>query len=392
MNKTERLLNEEVELLMPDILNQILDTPIIPMKEHDFITRQTPPVNKPSFYEKCMDLYSKIALRPAFSLTICLFIIIILSGSMFVGANYFKTDSVVAIDVNPSIELTTNKKNKVTKVVAKNKDADKILDNMDLIHVDLNIAVNAIIGSMLKHGYLQEDNNIILVSVSNKKEKKALQIQDEIENDFSDSLKVVNKRAIVIKQKLDKNKDREDLSKQYHISVGKLQFINQLLEADDNLSINVLAKMSMNELAEMAEDYGIIIKQNKNDTYSPHSDVSPYHKETFDNDSEDSDSGSEDSDSDSEDTYDDENDSYIYDFEEDASDKNESKHSSDQNTPDVASDTTESPSAYEPDDNDEEYYEDEENELDTSEQKPNIQNSKDSDLPGKILDNDEYAE
>ena len=68
---------------------------------------------------------------------------LLLGSGMFYSNN--KVDSVVSLDINPSIELTVSKNDKVLSAVALNKDAEIVLDGMDLEKVDLDIAINAII-------------------------------------------------------------------------------------------------------------------------------------------------------------------------------------------------------------------------------------------------------
>ena len=74
--------------------------------------------------------------------------------------------AVVSFDVNPSIELKVDNEEDVISVKGLNDDGKKVLEGMDLEDTDLEVAVNAIIGSMLKHGYINEMANSILLSVS----------------------------------------------------------------------------------------------------------------------------------------------------------------------------------------------------------------------------------
>ena len=80
-------------------------------------------------------------------------------GLGFSGYRYYSVDTVIGIDVNPSIELKINKNETVIDAVALNSDAEVILDEMKLSGVDYNVAVNALIGSMLKNGYIDELKN-----------------------------------------------------------------------------------------------------------------------------------------------------------------------------------------------------------------------------------------
>ena len=51
---------------------------------------------------------------------------------------------------------------------------------MDLKGVDLDVAVNAIIGSMLKNGYIDELRNSVLVSVENDDAAKGAALQERL--------------------------------------------------------------------------------------------------------------------------------------------------------------------------------------------------------------------
>lgn len=86
----------------------------------------------------------------------------------FVGLMYFKNDNsvaVIGIDVNPSLELSINSKNKVVSVNTNNEDGKKVLGDMDLKGSNVDVAVNAIFGSMVKNGYINENDNSVLISM-----------------------------------------------------------------------------------------------------------------------------------------------------------------------------------------------------------------------------------
>ena len=73
--------------------------------------------------------------------------------------------STIAIDVNPSLVLELDEDDKVINVIMNNEDAIIIVGDMDLIGVDYNVAVNALIGSMVSNGYLNELANSVLLSI-----------------------------------------------------------------------------------------------------------------------------------------------------------------------------------------------------------------------------------
>ena len=73
--------------------------------------------------------------------------------------------SVVSLDVNPSVTLNVNSKEKVLSAVPVNEDGGDILAGMDLTGVQLDVAMNAIVGALLTQGYVDELANSILITV-----------------------------------------------------------------------------------------------------------------------------------------------------------------------------------------------------------------------------------
>lgn len=191
----------------------------------------------------------------------CLVLVVGLFSISFYGNNV-AVDSIVDLDVNPSIELATNKQEKVIKVTAINEDANEIIDGMDLKNTDLKVAVNAIIGSMVQKGYFDAVDNSILVTVQNKDEQKAISLQKELSVNIDETLDSYQVEASVIKQTVSKdkiNKSAEELAKELGISVGKANLIQNLIGKDDSLKAEELAKMSIKDLAKVVKEKNIDI-------------------------------------------------------------------------------------------------------------------------------------
>ncbi len=156
-------------------------------------------------------------------------------GAVSVAANagLNRVETVVAFDVNPSIEIEVNKNEKVIDVNALNADARRVIDDMDLVKTDLNVAVNAILGSMLKHGYLSVNQNSILVTVHSNDTAKAEQLRQSITADVETILKGSNIEASVLTQVtndiLDDN--AEKIAEQNHISKAKAALIEKITAA-----------------------------------------------------------------------------------------------------------------------------------------------------------------
>ena len=163
-----------------------------------------------------------------------------------------KIESVIGIDVNPSIELSINRKERVLEAKALNTEAENIIQDMDLEGVELNVAVNAVVGSMVTHGYLDDLENAILVTVSNDSVRKARELRASVVGDIEQTLKENQVEAVVYDQQVIEDEEMEALARQYDISYGKAYFLKELIDQNESLNIDdmeELASLSMEEIA-----------------------------------------------------------------------------------------------------------------------------------------------
>ena len=70
-------------------------------------------------------------------------LVLLLTGTAVYGLNT-RVCATVALDVNPSIELNVNRRERVVSVSPINNDGKQILGDMDLTGSDLQVAVNAL--------------------------------------------------------------------------------------------------------------------------------------------------------------------------------------------------------------------------------------------------------
>lgn len=184
-----------------------------------------------------------------------LVVIIVCIGGLVLFRNQNRVyDSIINFDVNPSIELKIDNDREVISAIALNDDGMKVLDNMDLDDVSLNVAVNAIIGSMLKNGYLTVSENSILVSVKNKDVDKANALKEEISNDISAILNASSINASILSQAYDDDANAQNLAAENNISEGKARLISNIISSNitdskGNLyTFDTLKDLSINEL------------------------------------------------------------------------------------------------------------------------------------------------
>ena len=180
-------------------------------------------------------------------------------GVPYYGNNYVP-DSHVDIDVNPGVEIVTNKKNKVLEVQSTNQDGAAVIDGMNLKNTELKVAVNALIGSMVQKGYIQNDNTGILVTVRNDNEDKANKVKAEVLNDINTALLTNSVQATVINQTVKTTVDAKKFAAENNISIGKAVFVLNLAAKDGSLDAKELAKMKVSEIASLVVQKGIDIR------------------------------------------------------------------------------------------------------------------------------------
>ena len=189
----------------------------------------------------------------------CILFAVGVVGVPYYGNNYVP-DSHVDIDVNPGVEIVTNKKNKVLEVQSTNQDGANVIDGMNLKNTELKVAVNALIGSMVQKGYIQNDNTGILVTVRNDNEDRANKIKAEVLNDINTALLTNSVKAIVMNQIIKSPVVAKKFATENNISIGKAVFILNLTAKDSSLDAKELAKMKVSEIAKLAVQKGIDIR------------------------------------------------------------------------------------------------------------------------------------
>lgn len=156
--------------------------------------------------------------------------------------------SVVTMDVNPSVELKLNKEDTVVGVNAINADSKAIINEMDLIGTDVNVAVNAVIGSMVKHGYLNNEQNTVLLSVSNDDVAQKQRLEKELSDEIYTSLNNHTISSAVVSQEVNKNTTLEDMVKTYDISLSKAALVNEVKNQKTTYKVEDLVKLSTQDL------------------------------------------------------------------------------------------------------------------------------------------------
>ncbi|MEG1996088.1 MAG: hypothetical protein RR036_01110 [Oscillospiraceae bacterium] len=227
-NNLENSIKNSVEAITPDVFDNIMQT------------KKTGEIVKINSRKKLYSLIAGIAAA---------LLIISFGGGYYIKNN--TVDSLVSIDVNPSIELKLNKNEKIIDATGLNDDANIILKGLKLKNLDLNTGVDQIVMSMLKNGYIDEMHNAVLVSINNDDSKKTDLIQAKINECIRDVLKGANVKPIIYNQKSKTNEHKNKSNA--NISQGKQSLIEKIVQADSSYTTEQLSALSMTEISKIID-------------------------------------------------------------------------------------------------------------------------------------------
>lgn len=225
MKDVEKIIRDSINKITPDDFNAIIVD--LPEKEP-----------KKKWYSYFKPTY-------ALSLALCLLTIFSLIGY----SNNNKVFSTISLDVNPSIVIKANNKDKVLSVEAFNEDAEKVIGDMDFKGSNIDVTLNALIGSLLRNGYLNENANSILISIESNNQEKSKMLETQIVKEINDLLSGDNLQAATLSQLLESDDQTKELAEKYGITKGKVKLIEEILADVNNIhSFDELVPLTINEL------------------------------------------------------------------------------------------------------------------------------------------------
>ena len=172
---------------------------------------------------------------------------------------FHMTDATVYLDVNPSVSIDVNRMGRVLDTAADNEDGRILLDQMNLKNADIDAAMNALLSSMVRHGYLSRAQNTLLLSVSGRNEKRTEALRQRISADAEQALSTLLGQGIILEQNVDPDDAVEEISEHYGITPGKAALILKLLKDQPSWDLKELAGMPMTDLIRSCQTAGIDI-------------------------------------------------------------------------------------------------------------------------------------
>ena len=276
MSKTsdEKILKhiaDGITQLTPDGAEELWAQPIAPADGSEWYLDST--VQKPHLKKKKYYIGTLAA-----CLALC-----IISAALFQSM----PSAAVYLDVNPSVELRVNYRNRVTTAIPHNSDAVEILEEMDLKGTDLDVALYAILGSMVHHGYLTDSTDTILISVHSANTNRANELELEVTDTVSKSLEQMINAGEVLSQQIDQtNSDQSS-------TPGKTAFVEALKDQYPQLETEDLEELTVDEIVSHLKQEGL--------DYSEYQDDDEDNDDSNDADDDDDDHDDDDHDDDDQD-------------------------------------------------------------------------------------------
>ncbi|MBT9776222.1 hypothetical protein GPL15_06865 [Clostridium sp. MCC353] len=167
-----------------------------------------------------------------------------------------KVVSVVGIDVNPGIELSLNRRSRILKAEAVNADGAEILSDVDIEGKKFDQAVESLVDTMLNQGYLKEDYNAVLVTVTDVKTRKKEKgkIRDTAVQNVEKTLQEKEVKAVVYDQEIEVTPELKELAQEYGISCGKAYFVQNIISENEELDMEDMEELSALNITQLSQE------------------------------------------------------------------------------------------------------------------------------------------
>lgn len=170
-------------------------------------------------------------------------LVLFVSGLQWVNTSA----SYIAVDINPSIILTTNPWDKVVEVEALNEDAETLLVDLVLIGLQADEAIELIIAEATEMGYIDllAEGEVAMVTAYNRDrvdEKLSEKIRDRVQDRLEKremAVNVVGHEAVA---------EQKELANELGVTLGKVLFVQKMMEKYPELGGDELYTMSIKDI------------------------------------------------------------------------------------------------------------------------------------------------
>lgn len=182
-------------------------------------------------------------------------------GSVELGSNIFgiaaAQNSVIMLDVNPSIRIEVNDRDEVVKVEALNDDAQELLAEVNVVGTSSQTAVKATVSAMCSEGYITDLKNSILVTVVDESEERAAQLLEEAVNGAQAVSEETGYGLSILTQLLDDDSAFTELSQELSLSTGRVWLLEKFSSEHSDFDFDELTQNNVHTLNQLFEYTGL---------------------------------------------------------------------------------------------------------------------------------------
>ena len=242
-DQLKRHLKHAVDQAPIDLLETIKAQPCEKMANHDEITLQAVTAN-PSRSHRISRLKPALALLSAAAVFLFAFI------NWHMSTQW--VDSMVYLDINPSLQIETNRRDQVIRLSGLDEESRALIADLDYKGKALETVAVELLDRLVLGDYVSSSEPAILLSVYNEdseKRDRQLSLLDQAIHQYLKRLKI---QPIVLTQPLDPTQTLTDYAEANHISVSKMTLIRNMILLDPELKAEELAKLTLEQLIKVS--------------------------------------------------------------------------------------------------------------------------------------------
>jgi len=242
-DQLKRRLKRAVDQAPIDLLESIKQQPYEKMSAHDEITLQATAGSQ-------ISPVRSNRLKPAQALlsAAAVFLFAFINWQM----NTRWVDSMVYLDVNPSLQIETNRKDQVIRLSGMDEESVALIKDLDYKGKDLEAVAAELLDRLVLGDYISSSEPAILLSVYNEDPEKRDRQLSELDQAIHAYLQSLKIQPIVLTQPLDPTQTLTDYAEANQISVSKMTLIRNMILLDPELKTEDLAKLTLEQLIKVS--------------------------------------------------------------------------------------------------------------------------------------------
>ncbi len=166
---------------------------------------------------------------------------------------YRMVETTVFLDVNPSIQITANRRDQVLKVNGLNSDGRILIEGRQFSGLPLPTVLGQLADTLAQRDYLTPEKTTVLLTVQSKRQSHIQDLEPLLSDSIQSALEPRKISPSIILQTCEEDDILRQTASQQQVSPGKIQYILQILEEEDDYSLEELASMNMEDLHSLAQ-------------------------------------------------------------------------------------------------------------------------------------------